>query len=96
MRLKGKQLLEQAILLQVDGKGKQKVALEGYPAQLQGYALLNTKGKSITYIAFKSDRRVFVTYEGSEREIPKVTYFPEPSETDIYIEESGSELVKGF
>lgn len=86
MRIKKDSLLKKAILLQVDGHGKAKISLEGYPAMLKLWALQNTTGKSKTYIALKEDRRVFVLYEGQGgKNFPKITDFPEENEESIYI-----------
>jgi len=79
-------LLKKAILLQIDGRGKNKISFEGYPAMLKLWALQNTTGKSKSYIAFKDDRRVFFLVEGQgKNNFPKTTEFPEENEESIYI-----------
>jgi len=79
-------ILKKAILLQIDGRGKNKISLEGYPAMLKFWALQNTTGKSKSYIAFKDDRRVFFLVEGQgKNNFPKTTEFPEENEESIYI-----------
>ena len=99
MRIEKENTLRKAILLQIDGRGKTKIALEGYPAMLKLWALQNTKGKSKTYIAFKDDRRIFVLYEGRGKEsnFPKITDFPEENEyQSLFFSSVFSALRGGF
>jgi hypothetical protein len=71
-------------LLKVDGRGKNKVSMEGESlAMLKIWAMQNTTGKSKCYIANET-RKVVIIISGNNGSLPSIDKNPE----EMYLEEA--------
>lgn len=82
----GKALLNRCVCLQVDGRGKTVVCLEGFRAMLNLWALQNTNNKKTTYVADKETGKVFRIYKGNGGNAFPTILKEEDIEEELYLE----------
>lgn len=79
--------LQKCVCLQVNGRGKAIIQLEGYRALINLWALQNTDGKKTTYVADKETRKVIRIYKGNGKDFPTVLKEDEIDD-DLYLEKA--------
>ena len=79
--------VQRCICLQVNGKGKPIVSLEGYRAMINLWGLQNTDGKKTTYVADKETGKVIRIYKGNGKDFPTIIKEDEIDD-DLYLTET--------
>jgi len=82
--------LQKCTCLQVDGRGKTIICLEGYRAMINLWGLQNTNGKKTTYIADKETGKVIRIYKGNGKDFPTIIKEDEMEE-ELYLTEKGDQ-----
>ena len=78
--------LQKCVCLQVDGRGKPIIQLEGYRAMINLWALQNTNNKKTTYVADKETGKVFRIYKGNGRDAFPTVIKEDEIDDDLYLE----------
>ena len=78
--------VKKGMLLQIDGRGKNKVAMSGLFSLLKLWALQNTKGKAKTFLANEDGKVIFICSGNGGNSFPTIQTEDQIPE-DLYITE---------